>query len=414
MPLRVGVIGGGAAGNDATNGGGWTFTKMLLDALKDYPTRHQFINLDDIAFSETVETENDGFERLGRARTVLKSVNDAIQAGRSRGPAAAWLSFKNSGAEPPKRQPIEVAIEAVRPDIIWFMSPPGFPAQIPYIATVWDLEHRKQPYFPEVSTTGWIWNAREEAYRSILPRAAHVITGTEAGKAEIAQFYGVSNSNIKVIPFPAPPDLRLCTSGETSLPQDIDKKGDFLLYPAQYWPHKNHANLLKAVDILRQNNFCINLALTGSDKGNLDHIRGIISELKLGSQVFQLGFVSRDALTALYSKAFALVYPSFFGPDNLPPLEAFTLGCPVIAANVHGAREQLGSAALLFDPRDPSELATNILKLAKDNLCRQRLITEGKAIASERTPRAYISKLCEVLDEFEPVRRCWGERFEHG
>jgi glycosyltransferase involved in cell wall biosynthesis len=42
-----------------------------------------------------------------------------------------------------------------------------------------------------------------------------------------------------------------------------------------------------------------------------------------------------------------LRYPSFFGAENLPPLEAFALGCPVIAADMPGAREQLGDAAIL-------------------------------------------------------------------
>ena len=44
-------------------------------------------------------------------------------------------------------------------------------------------------------------------------------------------------------------------------------------------------------------------------------------------------------------------YPSFFDLRTSLPLEAFALGCPVAAADVYGAREQLGEAALLFDPK---------------------------------------------------------------
>ena len=43
---------------------------------------------------------------------------------------------------------------------------------------------------------------------------------------------------------------------------------------------------------------------------------------------------------------------SLFGPENLPPLEAMALGCPVVAADVPGAREQLGDAALRVPPID--------------------------------------------------------------
>lgn len=414
MPLRVGVIGGGAGGGDASTGGGWTFTSLLREALQDFPTAHQFILLDDIVGRQASEKKGGAFQPLAAAKAIRQFAGEAVEAGRAGGPAALARSLNALRRRGPRPQPMEAAIEAARPDIIWFMSPPGFPAPVPYIATVWDLEHRKQPYFPEVSVTGWVWAAREEAYRSVLPRASYVISGAEAGKAEIARFYGVDPKNIKVIPFPAPPDLRPAAAGATPLAQEIDGKGDFLFYPAQHWPHKNHANLLQALDILRaKHGVRLNLALTGSDKGNRDHVRRIVGELGLEDQVFDLGFVSREELTALYLKAFALVFPSFFGPDNIPPLEAFTLGCPVVAANVPGADEQLGRAALLFNPCDPADIAASIMRLKEDEECRRRLIGEGKKIASERTPQAYLAKLCELLDEFEPIRRCWGESYAH-
>jgi glycosyltransferase involved in cell wall biosynthesis len=399
MALRVGVIGGGFGGRDATVGGGWTLTSLLREALKDFPTSHQFILLDDIAaqygFGGRHGLRGVAAVVLARAQKLLK---EAVEARRAGSPATITRALDNF------RQL----------DIIWFMSPPGFPSSMPYIATVWDLEHRKQPHFPEVGGTGRTWSAREEAYRSVLPRASYVITGTEVGKTEIAQFYGVSTKNIKVIPFPAPCDLRSPVMGETPLAQNLQQKGDFLFYPAQFWSHKNHVNLLRALDLLRtQHGVRLNLALTGSDKGNRDHVRRRVDDVGLQEQVFDLDFVSREELAALYLKAFALVYPSFFGPDNLPPLEAFAMGCPVIAANVAGAGEQLGDAALLFDPSDAADLAVKILRLREDNACRQRLIARGAAIAAERTPRAYLARLCELLDEFEPIRRCWGERFGH-
>lgn len=66
---------------------------------------------------------------------------------------------------------------------------PGSPVvDYPYITTVWDLQHRLNPYFPEVSISGE-WDNREKFYLKILRRAAFIITGTEVGKAEIEKFY---------------------------------------------------------------------------------------------------------------------------------------------------------------------------------------------------------------------------------
>ena len=106
------------------------------------------------------------------------------------------------------------------------------------------------------------------------------------------------------------------------------------------------------------------MVFTGSDKGNEQLVRRKISELGLDDQIHMLGFVPRDDLKALYSTALALTFASFFGPGNLPPLEAFALGCPVIASRVPGTQEQLGDAALLFNPADPEELANAILAKA--------------------------------------------------
>ena len=243
------------------------------------------------------------------------------------------------------------------------MAPWAEPVSVPYIATVWDLEHRKQPCFPEVSTIGWRWEDRERNYRRLLPRATRVITGTSTGKKEIVSFYGVNPDNVHVCHFPRttifiafPLDARKC---------NIDNP--FIFYPAQFWRHKNHVNLFLALRLLNANSDDpLRLVLTGSDKGIFQYIKETVHQLGLAQQVHILDFVSREDLIGLYRQAVALVFPSFFGPDNLPPLEAFAAGCPVAAARVAGADEQLGDAAILFDPANPTEIAETIRRI-RDN-----------------------------------------------
>src|SRR5262249_49366712 len=151
----------------------------------------------------------------------------------------------------------------------------------------------------------------------------------------------------------------------------------------------------------------IEMVFTGSDQGNAGHVLGKINELGLHDQVRMLGFVPREDLRALYSTALALTFASFFGPDNLPPLEAFALGCPVIASRASGAEEQLGDAALLFNPADPRDLSAAIFTISHDRNLRARLVQKGAEIAAKRTPQAYIAQVCNILNEFEPIRRCW-------
>ncbi len=75
-------------------------------------------------------------------------------------------------------------------------------------------------------------------------------------------------------------------------------------------------------------------------------------------------------LAWLYRHARALIMPTFFGPTNIPPLEAMALGCPVGVSGIYGMPEQCGSAALYFKPDDPADIASVLCRLwTDDSLC---------------------------------------------
>ena len=58
-------------------------------------------------------------------------------------------------------------------------------------------------------------------------------------------------------------------------------------------------------------------------------------------------------MASLYKESIALVMPSYFGPTNIPPLEAFNLGVPVLYSDLPGLKDQVGDAALLLDLNKP-------------------------------------------------------------
>jgi glycosyltransferase involved in cell wall biosynthesis len=294
---------------------------------------------------------------------------------------------------------------------MWFVTPDYVEFDIPYIFTVLDLQHRLQPWFPEVSSNGQ-WHKREQMYATAIPRASAVIIGAEAGKMEIVHFYRVPQMRVKLIPHPTP-RFALSASkntGKEALAKYHIPEG-YLFYPSQFWPHKNHVGLLLAVNLLRERyNLILPVVFVGSDKGNLQYVRRVVDELGLSTQVHFLGFVPREDMVGLYHNAFALTYLTFFGPENLPPLEAFALGCPVIGSKVSGAKEQLGDAALLVDPRDEEQIALAVKSLYDDPALRRTLVQRGFKRAAKWTAEDYVKGVFAILDELEPVRRCWDNR----
>ncbi|PYK03966.1 MAG: hypothetical protein DME66_10980 [Verrucomicrobia bacterium] len=179
-----------------------------------------------------------------------------------------------------------------------------------------------------------------------------------------------------------------------------------LLSGAVLEPQESRADPTRILHLKQKYNLRLPVVFTGSDQGNESYIRQLVQTLQLDDQVFFLGHVSRPALRVLYQNAFILCYPSFFGPLNLPPLEAFALGCPVIA-DIPGAKQELGDAAMLVNPANEFEIAEALKSVRSDSAKRESLIARGKERARRFTGSDFANGLFDLLDEFQPIRRCW-------
>ena len=245
----------------------------------------------------------------------------------------------------------------------------------PVIEPIHDLMHRYEPSYPEVSEN-YIFEQRELLYRSIVRNAAGILVDSNEGAGHVRESYGdCFKDKIFTLPFAAP--HYLFDEGE-AIELPFDK---YFFYPAQFWTHKNHINLIYAVAKLRDQGIIVNFVFVGSKKNGYDAAAKLIDELKLSERISILGYVSDAKMRFLYENACALIMPTFFGPTNIPPIEAITLGCPVAVSNIYGMPEQLGDAALYFNPSNIDELALVMRNLWEDELLRQNLIEEGKKIA---------------------------------
>lgn len=392
--MRVGVYAGDFPPEE---GGGHGFVATVLGAFLDHArsSRHEFIVFYEPSHEQALAPRcaAAGVElRALRSRSLFGT---GISALRHYAPLA-YLLRKWPGR-------LEAAAREHEIQFVWFVPGIAYEAlDIPYLGTIWDLLHRLHPWFPEASAGGY-WEHRELMYARFVRRATYLVTGTQVGAQQLMFHFQVPPERVSVLPQPAPLARDFA---DTAPSKEISELAEqkFFLYPAQFWPHKNHVNLLHAIKLLGGD---AKLVLPGSDKGNLAHAREAAAGLGLDSRVLFPGFVSAADLAWLYRHALALVYPSFLGPDNLPPLEAFSLGCPVAIANYAGAEEQTGDAALRFDPRSPEHIAQTLHKLIEDRGLRNELIRRGRERAARWTGGDYVRGIFALLDEFENVRRCW-------
>lgn len=382
-------------------GGGYTFEQEIIEALRLLAPKYPQFELVFIDVKPNVTTSTQKVTRSLRRfiRMVLpQAMVDYIRNNRPQSTNAtenAAMDFINGNS-------IDILLNII----------PGqsFSLDIPFIQIVWDLQHRRQPFFPEVSY-GHEWDYREVNFSRVLRRAAIIITPNQTGKAEIENYYQIPAERIRCLPHPTPTfALTPPIIDAEAILRKYQLKAGFLFYPAQMWPHKNHIALLKTLEILcKEYALQYELVLVGSDKGNLQYIRSQVRKLQLERQVHFLGLVSRNELIALYQNAFALTYVTYFGPENLPPLEAFALGCPVIASMVAGASEQLQDAPLYCDPKEPRSIALAIKKLHDEPHLRVDMIARGKKQARTFTSNDFASGLFEIFQQLQPYRNCWGK-----
>lgn len=304
----------------------------------------------------------------------------------------------------PRRSALASVVARQEISMVWFVGGGGFPdpLECPFIATVWDVQHRTHPFLPEMQEKGE-WEYRESKTAAFLPQAAVVITGTQEGARQLREMYGIQKDRLLLAPHPTPGFFV-----RTQFLPNRPASPPYFLYPANFWPHKNHATLVQALQILRKRGHNARLILTGTGR-NLAHIRAMGRQLGIEEALEFRGHVSDGELAHLYDQATALTYASLSGPENLPPLEAMARGCPVLNSDFPGAREQLGEAAVFVSPTDPDRWAEGMARFLDPevSLLRDQLLPAGARRMEARTVAKYVDQVLGWIDEFRATRSLW-------
>jgi len=284
-------------------------------------------------------------------------------------PVAPW--------ERPNVRPNDPTLEQHGADVIHFPFQDAFQTTLPSVYQPWDLQHVHLPqFFTKRQRQG-----RQHAYGYHADAATYVSVASQWGKQDYVRHYGIEPDKVAVIPMAAPTSLYV-----EPQPADVDRvrarftlPDRFLFYPAQTFPHKNHGRLIEALARIKsESGVSIPLVCSGRRNDYYPTIGATVSEAGLDNQVHFIGFVNEMELQCLYRMAVALVFPSLFEGWGLPITEAFNAGLPVACSNVTCLPEQVGDAALLFDPTSVTGIAGAVTHIWNDDAFRADLARRGK------------------------------------
>ena len=275
-----------------------------------------------------------------------------------------------------------------------------------FIQTVHDLCHQDQLEFPEVRNFGE-FRTRELVFQNTLTRAFIVMVDSEELADKINLRYGVDRDRIVTMPFSPSPFLKKPKVSDNANILKLYKLDyGYFFYPAQFWAHKNHYRIIEAVKLLHQEDTQCRVVFVGGEKGNYAFLDRLIRGYGLSKHIQSLGFVPAEHMSALYENCQAVIMPTYFGSTNLPPLEAWLIGKPLIYSKQFS--DHAGNAAIFINPDDASSIA-NAMKSMLDESISKKYIKHGYERLKEISSIRKISEkiLFAKLLQFEQKRQCW-------
>lgn len=244
---------------------------------------------------------------------------------------------------------------------------------VPYVVTIHDLilyrerdpagSHLPKPLF---YLKYWAFRA---IFRQAVRRACYIFTPSQFTTDDLLRCFPsvaektiVSGEGVRDFN-KIEPDQSILTKHQINQP--------YFLYVGSAYPHKNLKRLLQAFHVFHKENPASTLVLAGNRDRFYDELISWARTSGFDSGLLMIGRVGDAELSALYRSAEALLYPSLIEGFGLPPLEALSVGTPVIVSKRGSLPEILGNEALYCDPENIASMVQAMREVKNQKIIRQ-------------------------------------------
>jgi glycosyltransferase involved in cell wall biosynthesis len=249
-----------------------------------------------------------------------------------------------------QKPPFDDQLSALCVDVVHMPFQDGFVTKLPYIYHPHDLQHE---YFPEYFSRSQR-NHRNTTWKKLATEAKIVMAASVFVKNDLMNFWGIPIEKIRVIPVP-PPTRTFNT--QTINPY---RELSYCIYPAVFWPHKNHFVLVHAIKKLLLSTPSAKCVFAGSSGSEEKKVRKLVRRLGLSDSIYFIGHVPESHYGPILRDSKTVVIPSLFEAMSLTVMDALMLGKSVVCSDIDAFKLHESKNVVFFDPKSSSDLASKL------------------------------------------------------
>ncbi len=252
---------------------------------------------------------------------------------------------------------------------------------VPWIGWIPDFQHKRLPQFFSAHEL----RSRDERFREVLDDAYHVVVSSQDARHDLMRWFPTAPTRVSVLSFVSVSADEWYEEDPARVAAQFQLPEKFLIFPSQFWIHKNHRVVFDAIRILRLKGFTdIHLVSTGytNDYRHPDYfwsLQKLLEQRDLNSHIRILGLLPRKIQIHLLRRAVAVIQPSLFEGWSALVEDARTLGKRIYVSDIPVHREQEPSDAVFFHPERADDLAELVAKDWPDLKPGPDLIKESEA-----------------------------------
>jgi len=274
----------------------------------------------------------------------------------------------------------------------------------PYVVTVHDL----LDYMYRNHASGIRRTANFYFTKHVLSHAARIFAVSNFTKKDVERLFNIPEGRVEVVYNAIDERFRqghATDSDREFIAERYQVNYPFILYTGRISPHKNVTRIIEAfaalkTDLEKADQYAdLKLIIIGDEVSRHPDLRRTVIKSGVQNDVRFLGFVPIDVLRIFYDSAKVFVFPSLYEGFGLPPLEAMSLGTPVVTSNTSSLPEVVGNAAVLVNPENVFEISRALQRVLLDKALREKLKQRGYEQAQRYSWEMSVQRIRRVYAE---------------